>query len=333
MTSSSPQVDSTAEETASWWAARLDGSDLSINDRANLDAWLAQHPGHRTLLAQYCQLGANLEVQLPQLPTVADDAALYPLRHRSTRAWWLASAAAIAAAAAAFVVLPLVRPSTQPASLASSAAQRQDVTLADGSRVELNALTSVALDFSRTERRVRLASGQAFFSVARETARPFIIETPAGSIRVTGTEFDVRAEGIHTLEVLVRTGSVQVRPVLAPAHSGEPIRLEPGQRLRTGGSSGAIVERLSTEAVDDALAWRRGQIVFSGTPLREALQRFGRYHGRGLGAAPGAAELPVGGRFKLGDLDGFLASLEDVWPVQVVQLPDGTIQVRLRSEP
>ncbi len=87
------------------------------------------------------------------------------------------------------------------------------------------------------------------------------------------------------------------------------------------------MQALSAGALDDALAWRRGQVVFNGTPLREALARFARYHGRNLGASDNAALQRVGGRYAIDDLNGFLAALEEVLPVTVTRNLDGSVQV------
>jgi transmembrane sensor len=339
MNVSTPSLDPAAEETAALWAARLDGATLSPAARADLDAWLAEHPAHRVLLSQYCQLNADLE---RQLPLVAGDepvltSAAYSdsrdTRRMGSRRFAAWAGAALAAAAAVVLLLTLLRPGTQFETVASAVGQRQELTLADGSRVELNAQTALVVHVSRTERRVRLAAGQAFFSVRKDEARPFIVETPAGSVRVTGTQFDVRSETESSLEVVVAEGSVQVRPGGAMGSATPPIGLTAGQKLSASRSAEPHVETLSSAALADALAWRRGQIVFVGTPLREALARFARYHGRGLTATPLAAELSIGGRFQLNDLDGFLGSLEELWPnLEVVQNLNGTVQVRMRSE-
>ncbi|MEJ1971442.1 MAG: hypothetical protein WDM96_02705 [Lacunisphaera sp.] len=61
------------------------------------------------------------------------------------------------------------------------------------------------------------------------------------------------------------------------------------------------VTTLSPAALADALAWRQGQVIFNGTPLREALARFARYHGRSLTASDEAAHQRVGGRRSLDD--------------------------------
>src|SRR5688572_32627171 len=93
-----------------------------------------------------------------------------------------------------------------------ASAERGSRTLADGTRVELNANTSLRFENTRTQRLVQLASGEAHFIVTKDESRPFIVQTPAGSVRVTGTTFNVRSDPArNTFEVTVVEGSVQVR--------------------------------------------------------------------------------------------------------------------------
>jgi transmembrane sensor len=332
MTSPLP-LDPTADERASLWAARLDGGILSADDRAALDAWLAEHPQHRQLLSAYCQLSSDLERDLPRLAEAADlpyrsTGSTATGRHRRRRAWPILAAAA-AVALILFVALP--QPSTEQSdSFATTVAQRQERNLADGSRIQLNAHTAMAVAFTAQERRVRLASGQAFFDVASDPHRPFIVETPAGAVRVTGTKFDVRCEGSSPLEVVVLEGSVQVREGSRSEDTAASVALVAGNHYIGGPQP--TVRDLSPAALENALAWRRGQIVFEGSPLRDVLSRFARYHGRGLSASNAAGQLSIGGRYSLDDLEGFLGALEDIHPVEVVQNLSGTVHVRLRSE-
>jgi transmembrane sensor len=326
--------DQATEEQAALWAARLDGSTLSAADRTALDAWLDADPAHRVLLSHFCQFSADLEQQLPLIEGIKDQSAetRTSLKTAQPLPWLrrpLMAGVMLSMAAAVAVVLWLARPRAEQANIATPVAQRQTLTLADGSRVELNAQTSVQIELTGRDRRVRLAAGEAFFAVQKDPTRPFIVETPAGSVRVTGTRFDVRAETAAALEVTVAEGSVQVRPTESGGASAAPVLLAPGDQLSVG-PGGVTVHTLSANALDDALAWRQGQIVFAGTPLREALARFARYHGRGITAAPDAAELRVGGRFSLDDLDGFFAALEEVLPVKVSRNLNGTVQVGLR---
>jgi transmembrane sensor len=325
-------LDPAAEEQAALWAARLDGSSLTATDRTTLDAWLAENPVHRTLLSHYCQFSADLEQRLPVL--VAAGAVELPpdsVPHQSrTRLLW--AVGALATVAAAMVVMSwLAPPQIKSGNFATPLALRQAITLVDGTRVELDAQTSLQVEIDGKERRLRLASGEAFFAVHKDASRPFTVETPAGSVRATGTQFDVRAETAATLEVTVVEGSVLARPGEAGGRPGAPVSLAAGDHL-SAGPDGVAIRTMNAADLDAALAWREGLIVCNGMPLREALARFARYHGRGLTATAGAAEQRVVGRYSLDDLDGFLAQLEEALPIRVTRSLNGTVQVSLRSE-
>jgi transmembrane sensor len=120
----------------------------------------------------------------------------------------------------------------------------------------------------------------------------------------------------------VLEGSIRVR---AAGHAA-PQALRAGDRL-VADSRGVTVTALSPGQIGDALAWRQGQVVFDGTPLRDALARFARYHGRTLTASDSAASRRIGGRYSLDDLEGFLGSLEEILDVRVTRGSDGAIQV------
>jgi transmembrane sensor len=338
--------DPAAEEQAALWAARLEGSALDAADHAALEAWLAENPVHRTLLSQYCQFSADLEEQLPML--VAAGAVAMPVpppgggpqgkmtARRGRNFKWIARAT-LAAAALVMLAFWFTRPERQSGNFATAAAQRQTITLVDGTRVELNARTSLQVEIGRTERHVRMAAGEAFFTVSKDPARPFIVETPAGSVRVTGTIFNVHTESPSALNVTVVEGSVLVRPdEMSGARAADSVSLHVGDWLRVGPGS-VSKQTLSASELEDALAWRQGYIVFDHVPLSEALARFAYYLGRGgLTTSSAAGARHVSGRYSLDDLDGFLATIEDpatMMNMRVTPGPDGSRRVSLRNEP
>lgn len=323
-----------ADELAALWAARLDGSELSAADRRELAIWLDADPVHRSLLSSYCQFSADLEQQLPLLAGARDEVAESRTAAKAVRPFsWLRrptwAVATLAAAAALAAFLWPTRPQEHFQNLGTAVAARQSFALPDGSQVELNARTAAEVRLTATERRVRLAGGEAFFRVEPDAARPFFVETPAGSVRVIGTEFNVRAESAASLEVTVRTGSVQVRT----GSTTDTHELQRGDRLVSEGSA-AKISVLDAGQLDDALAWRQGRIVFADTPLREALARFAHYHGRTLAASDRAASRHIGGRYALDDLDGFLAFLGEAegMGLRVSRGTDGSVRVALPDE-
>lgn len=335
MNSFPEHYDPAAEEQASVWAARLEGSPLSAADRVALDEWLADRADHRALLSRYCQFSADLEQQMPLIEGIREMSAGIRTTPATARSFpWLRrpplAVAALTAAAAVALVFWFNRPALQSEDLATPAAQRQTQTLADGTRIDLNAQTNLRVEIDRQGRHVRLAAGEAFFAVRKDANRPFIVETPAGSVRVTGTQFDVRTEASGLLEVTVLEGSVQAQPNDAAGRHSPPRTLTRGDRLLAT-PAGVQTRTLSDTELDDALAWRRGQIVFKGEPLHEVLARFARYHGRGITATPEVANLSIGARFSLDDLDGFFEALEAGFPkLKITRNPNGTIQVGQR---
>ena len=329
--------DPESEEQASLWAARLEGKSLTGGERAELEAWLSGDPARRAALSAFCRLSSRLDRAVSELLASGSIEVRYkeeaPGRSK-VAAWGLATAAmaAVAVAAATWMFGFPGRAET----LSTASGQRQSFTLSDGTRIELNANTSVVVEVGRSERRVKLANGEAFFVVSKDKSRPFIVDTPAGSVRVTGTIFNVLTEKTSQLDVTVVEGSVQVKPGgAAGAQSAGPVGLGAGDRLAA--DAGVVtLSKLSDADLDDALAWRQGKVVCNMMPLSEALALFAHYHGRSIAVSPGAAALHVGGRYSLDDLDGFLAQLELVQQdhkVRVEHGATGSIRVSLRAEP
>jgi transmembrane sensor len=329
-----PISDSGSDEQASLWAARLECSELSAADRAELELWLAGDSARRELLSRYCTMSARLDFAIAELEAsgaVSSPEAAAP-RRASFGGWKAAfGGMALAAVAAGFVWHGYA--SHRPETIAAANGERRSFTLSDGSKVELNANTSLFVENGRTERRVHLDSGEAFFVVSKDKSRPFIVETPAGSVRVTGTRFNVLSETASELVVTVEEGRVEVRPgqgrdVTTP----DPFVLTPGDKLSSE-QAGTRLTPLSSGEVEDALAWRNGQIVCSGMPLSEVLARFAHYHGVRITTTAAAAGKRLNARFKLDDLDGFLTQLPQVIPVSVKHEADGSISVSLLGEP
>ncbi len=315
------------DRTAARWAARMEGGSLSAADREELRAWLEENPSHRWSFSHYQHVSAELDVALPALASagyVEAPAAAERRRAVGGPAGWALMAAAMMIA---WVWFGSGGSPREPARAVSTrAAERQSVQLTDGTRADLNASTSLSVEFGAAERRVKLTQGEAFFTVAKNPARPFVVETGAGEIRVTGTVFNVRARGPGQLEITVVEGTVEVRPRLPGGTEREAVRLAAGDRL-TVNAADLSRRHLAAEAVPEVGAWREGRVVFASTRLDEALARFAEFHGQTMAATADVADLRLGGRFSLDDLKGFLDSAEAVLPVRVVRDGRGAIQV------
>lgn len=176
------------------------------------------------------------------------------------------------------------------------------VVLEDGSRLRLNTDSQVRVHFTRGEREIRLLRGQAFFDVAPDTRRPFIVEAGETSVRALGTRFDVRRQPTRT-EVTLLEGKVQVRE---PSRS-QPWLLVPDQQLTVVPGHRAI--RQPTDA-GKVSSWTTGRLMFEETPLAAAIAEVNRYGGEQIALdAPALAEAPVSGVFDVGDTEAFVAAV------------------------
>jgi transmembrane sensor len=329
MNQSHQPFDPDTDEQAALWAARLDGSVLTAAEKAELDRWLAADASRAILLSEYRGLSGDLARLLPVL--VAEGGverpreAREPVRSLLSGRWIAAGTlAAVVVAAAVWTQVYSGRPET----IATRSAQRRSFTLTDGTVVELNANTSIVVESGGSERRVRLADGEAFFVVKKDKSRPFVVETPAGAVRDIGTEFNVRAESESQLEVTVAEGSVQVSN--GGTREGPRVLVAGDQLTSIDGS--VSVSALDPRNLDDALAWRKGMIVCDGMPLSEAVARFAHYNGLRITVTPDAAAHKIGGIYRIDDPSSFYNDLETVYKVRVTHESDGSDELSSAPE-
>lgn len=188
--------------------------------------------------------------------------------------------------------------------------QRAELRMPDGTRVVLAAESRLTYpaEASPGERTVAL-SGEAYFEVAPDSTRPFVVRTSGAVTRVLGTEFTVRAYGAGAeVEVAVAGGRVY----LAPADSA--VRADSSGVVLARGQLGTLRGgRLSVRAIDDLtpfVGWTEGQLAFDGTPLGEALARLERWYDVELVVADSAlAARRLSARFRAESLDDALDAI------------------------
>jgi transmembrane sensor len=174
--------------------------------------------------------------------------------------------------------------------------QRAQFRLADGTQVLLGGGSTLRhqRDFNGGAREVSL-EGEAYFTVEHDPRRPFRVR--AGNLVATdlGTEFVVRAfPETEGAQVIVRSGTVAVRPLepRGEGHAGATVL--PGELGRIDAGGQARVERADTAAY---FAWTTGTLVFDGTPLRDALPQLSRWYDLDFRVAEASlGAIPLSGR-------------------------------------
>lgn len=308
---------------AAEWLARRDRGLTPAEQDAYLQ-WLTERPSRAALVAECERAWARLDVLRQWRP--AHSAHPNPdllATRRPTRAAKLRGVFALAAVLALGVFLGWQAWRDDRADGAQIVPGPERLVLEDGSLVELNAGARVAVTFSARERRVRLTHGEAHFTVAKNPARPFVVEVDGYAVRAVGTAFLVQ-RGSGEVAVMVTEG--QVRVSLAPpatessaleAAAGAVLAdLRAGQRATTSrGDAGAaplvVVRDLTPLEIDAAMAWRGIRLEFDDLPLREVVKAFNRYNARQLVIADAATgEIRLGGNFRADNLAGFVRLLE-----------------------
>jgi len=154
------------------------------------------------------------------------------------------------------------------------AGQRVDVSLPDGTKVCLNALSELEYPtfFAGKNRTVRL-KGEAFFDVAHDSDHPFVVETFACNVEVLGTKFDVEADSERReFAASLVEGKVRIKDKLT---SGRQVVLRPNERLQY--TDGRMLVSLIPEY--EEFQWRDGLIAFRNASFTELIGEFEKYYG------------------------------------------------------
>jgi ferric-dicitrate binding protein FerR (iron transport regulator) len=157
----------------------------------------------------------------------------------------------------------------------TSAGDQYQVILPDGSRVRLNAASSIRfpVEFSATERIITL-QGEAFFDITPNKAAPFYVKAGNTEIRALGTSFNVNAYSENTVATLL-SGNLEVR------NNGDSVRLRPGQEAIAGFKQATDSKHLITVHSADiakAVSWKKVIRVYKNVPLRAFVSDIGRWY-------------------------------------------------------
>jgi transmembrane sensor len=197
-------------------------------------------------------------------------------------------------------------------SVQTPVATNQQAVLPDGSHVDMGARSILDVDFTGTQRRLKLRHGQAFFRVKHDATHPFVVD--AGDIRViaVGTAFDVRRSGAE-VSVTVQEGTVEVQK---DGSAMAPVRATAGYQLVFDTATGEM--RRSIVDPEMALAWREGRLEFAGDTLDAVIESVNRYAARPIVIAdPALGKLTFTGTVFVDSIDASLDAMQQVFPLQV----------------
>jgi transmembrane sensor len=306
-------------DRAAEWVARIDREGGGAAARADLEAWLAGDERRRgawfraqaawRMLDRASVLGAGQapvqeavsealedpgEVETDLLP--ADRGCALPRR----RVLWGAGVAVAASLAAGLFLPGILQSPSQRIETALGEIRR--VPLEDGSLAAVNTQTMLDVTLTPEVREIELARGEVWFQVAKDRARPFVVEAGEVRVKAVGTAFAVhRTDG--GVDVQVTEGTVEV---WREGEAGGLRRLSAGMRTFVGKTPGAPRVIAAGEEIDRSLSWRTGQLVFEGDTVAEAAAAFNRYNAVKLEITdPALGQEKMIGRFRTNEPDAF----------------------------
>jgi transmembrane sensor len=333
------------QDAAASWLARRDRGLTAAEQDAYLQ-WLRENPQHGATITRLEKVWGvldHLSDWRPKHSPQPNPDLLAPKRRG--RLYWLSTAACAAAAAVALLLWSNQSKPETPARQAIIHPGAERMVLEDGSIVELNAGAKVAVNFTPGERRVQLVSGEAFFTVAKNKERPFIVSANQIDVRAVGTAFSVSL-GQRAVSVLVTEGKVQVDETapdgavtpsspLVGDMGGSGSYLTAGQQatitLAPDTPAVAAVQDVTPAQVERSLSWQGLRLEFPEMPLLDVATEFNRYNRQKLVVAdPTAGMLVIGGTFRADNLEGFVRLLETSFDVKAETRGD---EIVLRKAP
>lgn len=319
------------EDIAARFIAQIDAGYWTESDEAKLQTWLAEKPVRQGLLlrleAEWVALdAANAMSELVIPPTIANENedGVVPASgwgtSRLTRRGLMAGTAA--SCVAGYFALHFVSAAT---GYETKVGEIRRLPLADGSVMTMNSGSQISVSLDRDLRQVNLVQGEAWFEVAKDARRPFVVAIGDVQVRAVGTAFSVRRRGT-VVEVLVTEGVVETT-----AQHDKKLRLvlKAGDRALLGPSALVDYETGQSSGVDRSLAWRSGMIDLDGTPLSSAAEEFNRYNQRQIIIAdPAIAAEQFDGLFRVNDPEGFAEAVKASIGVTLDTTDPGIIRMK-----
>lgn len=205
------------------------------------------------------------------------------------------------------------------------------VPLNDGSKITLNTASEVRVALTPKERRVELDKGEAYFEVAHDPSRPFIVQVGNKRVVAVGTKFSVRRNG-DDIRVVVTEGKVRVeRTAGAGTEVSQEQEQGPGKAFLTPGSiasagdDGIVVQERALAELEGGLSWRQGYLTFHDTSLADAVAEFNRYNAHRITIEDSkVAAIRISGTFRAVNYEAFVRVLDDGFAIHASNTEDTT---------
>jgi transmembrane sensor len=334
-------TDAQRREAAEWFVLIRDEDDPAAETIRSWSRWLDETEGNKmafeAVVRTWHSLPTSPEVRMPSAQEVALDAydgeeplaswletrrpARAPLPGRGRYGRLRLIAACLVGVAILGVVMSRYFDSHQPADeFLTKTGEQLELTLTDGSHVWLGAKSKLSVEFTQKQRVVRLGTGEAFFTVKKDRARPFIVRAPQGDITAVGTAFDVRAVA-DRVTVAVSEGIVRVVPETGTTGAAREVHVASGQQVIIDPRGRArSLNVTQSENPGERARWREGMLVYRDEALKDVAADVSRYTDAQLQIDdPAVAEMRYTGVIYKNAANEWATALPESFPVSLVQ--------------
>jgi transmembrane sensor len=311
---------SAIEEHAALWRHRQEQPGWTPDDQAAFDAWLDESTAHRVawLRMEYGwqKVGRLASLRSPDAPATST--------RRPLARFWRPTAMAAGLALAIGLGSLVATDSFTRHAYVTEVGGHATVPLADGTKIELNTNTKLRASLAEKQRTVWLDRGEAYFEVAHDASRPFVVYAGERKVTVLGTKFSVRRDGdrvvVAVVDGRVRVDEVKETKPPAIVTRGDTVIAEPAATL---------VTPKSIDRVESELAWRRGLLEFDKSTISDAAQEINRYNRKKLVVEDAqAGAIRITGSFEAENIDAFARLLRQAFGLNVQE--DGD-EIRISS--
>lgn len=319
---------------AASWMAQLDNGPLSSSDKLGLAEWMGRSPRHAQALRHLARVWEGLDLAIDE--ALCDSK---PVSFNSVmKSWFVVRPAhffASVTASIAFCLAMFVM--AQPMFTQSDQTQfhvyqvgkgdKSSQELTDGSVIHLNTDTTVEVKYTKDSRTLRLLRGEAFFEVSHDSSRPFDVYVGEGRVQALGTAFSVKIAG-ENIDVIVTEGKIRFDRVEDIAEKtldeversvkiDTPIFMEAGQAIAIEDEVQKVVV-IDEIALKKELAWRNGEMIFSGDTMEAVVEEMNRYSEKTIIISNvNLRSYRISGTFKSDNIKAVLEALEISYGIKV----------------
>jgi len=333
------------EKEAATWVAHMDTRALTEEERKQFHKWVKQSSQHRESIERMSIIWGGSDI-LDELNYIDHETeSIDEIPETRVKNNWLQVAIA---ASVVLVFTTLFYQSfnsveqSQQGHYITAVGGQETIVLIDGSTIILNTNSEIDVTITPTSRIIKLFRGEAHFEVASDNKRPFEVYAGDGAVEAIGTAFTVYLRN-ENVEVTVTEGVVKLLAQPDTQNNVPSLEIDNSSDSNlttiaalTAGQNAVFsekvqsVEWMSEEELEQKLLWREGFVIFAGEPLSKVVADISRYTNIVIEIEePSLEETPIGGRFKVGDVEGMFEALENIFGVRVNRISPSRVKLSL----